>query len=138
MQKKGRSGARRLAMQAFYQSQLTGHALDVLQDQFREQSEYTACDSAYFEALLVDVDTHRTQLDADIAAYSDIVPEQLDPVEHAILWLALAEMRFHEDVPVPVVINEAIELAKLFGAEGGHRYVNGLLDKAGQNLRPAA
>jgi len=138
MQKKGRSGARRLVMQALYQMQMTDHALDILQRQFRNESEYAGCDADYFEALLADVDEHRAHLDTDIAEYGDIPPAQLDPVERAILWLALAEMRFHNDVPIPVVINEAVELAKVFGAEGGHRYVNGLLDKAGHKLRPAA
>ena len=138
MQKKGRRGARRLVMQALYQSQITDHALEILQKQFRNESEYAGCDADYFESLLADVDEHRVHLDADIAEFGDIEPAQLDPVEHAILWVALAEMRFHDDVPTPVVINEAVELAKVFGAEGGHRYVNGLLDKAGQKLRPAA
>ena len=63
---------------------------------------------------------------------------QLDPVEHAILWLGLTELRAHPEIPVKVVINEAVQLAKEFGATDGHRYINALLDKVAPKLRPAA
>ncbi len=138
MQTRGRSGARRLVMQALYQAQVSGHELEELRRQFRAGSDYQGCDQAYFEALLQDVCEQRAALDQDIVACGDIAADQLDPVEHAVLWLALAELRFHADVPTAVIINEAVQLAKIFGAEGGHRYVNGLLDKAGQKLRAAA
>jgi N utilization substance protein B len=127
---RGRPGARRLLLQALYQSQLAGHDQQELVRQYSEHVDYATVDSAYFLQLLAEVDGARAELDIDIGHYGDIVAEQLDPVEHAILWIALAEFRFHPDVPPKVVINEAIKLAKSFGAEGGHRYVNGLLDKA--------
>ena len=127
---RGRPGARRLLLQALYQSQLAGHDRQELAQQYSEHVDYAAVDSAYFLQLLAEVDGARAELDMDICLYGDIVAEQLDPVEHAILWIAFAEFRFHPDVPPKVVINEAIELAKGFGADGGHRYVNGLLDKA--------
>jgi N utilization substance protein B len=127
---RGRPGARRLLLQALYQSQIAGHDRQELMRQYAEHVDYATVDSAYFSQLLADIDNARAELDADIATYGDIVPAQLDPVEHAILWIAFAEFRFHPDVPPKVVINEAIELAKCFGADGGHRYVNGLLDKA--------
>ncbi len=138
MQTRGRSGARRLVMQALYQVQISGHDLDELRGQFRSGTDYQGCDNEYFESLLQEVCDQRASLDQDIADCGDIAAEQLDPVERAVLWLALAEIRFHDDVPLPVIINEAVELAKVFGAEGGHRYVNGLLDKAGEKLRAAA
>ncbi len=138
MRTKGRSGARRLAMQALYQGQIGGHSLEELQEQYAVVPEYKLCETEYFDSLLSQAHEHREHLDNDIGEYGDIVAAQLDPVEHAVLWIALAEMRFHDDVPVAVVINEAVELTKQFGAEGGHRYVNGLLDKAGQKIRPAA
>ena len=127
---RGRPGARRLLLQDLYQFQLTGHDRAELERQYAEHVDYAGVDSAYFLKLLGEVDSARADLDGDISNYGDIVAEQLDPVERAILWIALAEFRFHPDVPPKVVINEAIELAKNFGAEGGHRYVNGLLDKA--------
>jgi N utilization substance protein B len=130
MAARGRSGARRLLLQALYQFQLTGHDRQELERQYSEAPDYAAADTAYFLQLLTEIDSVRAELDEDIVRYGDIVAAQLDPVEHAILWIAFAEFRFHPDVPPKVVINEAIELAKSFGAEGGHRYINGLLDKA--------
>lgn len=127
---RGRPGARRLLLQALYQSQIAGHDRQELMRQYSEHVDYTAVDSDYFSKLLAEVDGARSELDSDISCYGDIPAEQLDPVEHAILWIAFAEFHFHPDVPPKVVINEAIELAKSFGAEGGHRYINGVLDKA--------
>ena len=127
---RGRSGARRLLLQALYQGQLAGHDADELARQFSAQAEFKAIDSEYFLKLLAEIFASRDILDNDIYLFGDIATEQLDPVEHAVLWIALIELKKHPDVPPKVVINEAIELAKTFGAEGGHKYVNGLLDKA--------
>lgn len=126
----GRSGARRLLVQALYQAQLTGHERDEIEQQFSDQPDFAATDSAYFLKLLSEIHGSRDVLDNDIYLFGDIAVEQLDPVEHAVLWIALAELKHHQDIPPKVVINEAIELTKTFGAEGGHKYVNGLLDKA--------
>jgi N utilization substance protein B len=125
-------------MQALYQGQIGGHELDELREQYAAVPEYELCETEYFDSLLMQTHEFREQLDADIAEFGDIEAAQLDPVEHAVLWIALAEMHFHDDVHAAVIINEAVELTKQFGAEGGHRYINGLLDKAGQKLRPAA
>lgn len=138
MKKSGRQGARQLALQALYQAQVAGHAEDALLAQFREDPGYSLCEKRYFDALLSESFRYREHLDNDIGEYGDIPADRLDPVERAVLWIALSELRFHDDVPVPVVINEAVELAKIYGAEGGHRFVNGLLDKARRELRPAA
>lgn len=138
MQSRGRSGARRLIVQALYQAQISGFDVSLLREQFHANPDFVACDGDYFEALLNEVHDHQKRLDEDISDWGDISAEHLDPVERAVLWLALAELRFHDNVPVPVIINEAVELAKTFGADGGHRYVNGLLDKAGHKLRSAA
>jgi N utilization substance protein B len=130
MAAKGRNGARRLLLQALYQIQMAGHDTAQLKAQFAERPEYAAADADYFLELLDQIDSARDQLDKEIERCGDIPPGQLDPVEHAVLWIALAEFQFHPDVPPKVVMNEAIELAKIYGAEGGHKYVNGLLDKA--------
>jgi N utilization substance protein B len=127
---KSRTKTRRLLVQALYQAQLSGHSFAELQEQFAGQDEYLRVDSDYFANLLTEIDTHRVELDAAMGTYGHIPAEQLDPVEHAVLWVALAELRFRTDVPPRVVINEAIELTKTFGAEGGHKYINGVLDKA--------
>ncbi len=78
----------------------------------------------------------RDALDATLARYSDIEPARLDPIEHGILWMALYELRHRADVPFRVVISEAVELAKRFGATDGHKFVNGVLDRAAAELRP--
>jgi len=131
---RGRSGARRLLLQALYQAQISGHDRAVLEQQFAENPGYAAADSDYFLHLLEKIESNRDELDAELTRYGDIRVELLDPVEHAVLWIALAEFLYQADVPRKVVLNEAIELAKLFGAEGGHKYVNGVLDKIANKL----
>ena len=135
MAAQGRHGARRMLLQAFYQMQISGHSVEELAEQFVDHPEAATADIEYFDQLLTTIAETRDQLDIDISGFGDIQVERLDPVEHAILWIALAELRGCDDVPPKVVINEAIELAKTFGAEGGYRYINGLLDKASAELR---
>jgi len=132
-----RYAARRLAVQALYQTQLNERELELLVLQFRHDQGYPGADATYFEALLQDAFVARDVLDQDIRSYGDIAPEQLDPVERAVLWVGLTELRSRPDVPLRVVLNEAVELAKQFGAEGGHRFVNGVLDRAAASLRAA-
>ena len=83
------------------------------------------------------VPQHKTELDGAFAGFLDRPLEELDPVELAILRLSTYELRHRVDVPYRVVINEGIELAKIFGATDGHKFVNGILDKLAPNLRAA-
>ncbi|MCP3999574.1 MAG: transcription antitermination factor NusB [Gammaproteobacteria bacterium] len=135
MAAKGRHGSRRMLLQAFYQMQVAGHSMDELAEQFTNHPEAVTSDMQYFNQQLSAVFGLQGQLEMDIADFGDIPPDQLDPTEHAVLWVALAELRVCGDIPTKVIINEAIELAKEFGAEGGYRYINGLLDKASAELR---
>ncbi len=73
-----------------------------------------------------------------IGAHADRGLDQVDAVGRGILLLALAELKFREDVPIKVVINEAVELAKRYGAADSYRFVNAVLDKAAKALRPTA
>jgi N utilization substance protein B len=132
----GRRCSRRLAMQALYQFQLSNHSYEELLEQFKLHPDYAVADCDYFQKLLELVMLNITSLDEDIDKHGNISCAQLDPVEHAILWIATAELRCQEDVPMKVVLNEAIDLAKEFGAEGGYRFVNGVLDKLASQLRP--
>jgi N utilization substance protein B len=132
----GRRCSRRLAMQALYQFQLSNHSHEELLEQFKLHPDYAVADCDYFQKLLELVMLNITSLDEDIDKHGNISCAQLDPVEHAILWIATAELRCQEDVPMKVVLNEAIDLAKEFGAEGGYRFVNGVLDKLASQLRP--
>jgi N utilization substance protein B len=132
----GRRCSRRLAMQALYQFQLSNHSYEELLEQFKLHPDYAVADCDYFQKLLELAMLNITSLDEDIDKHGNISCAQLDPVEHAILWIATAELRCQEDVPMKVVLNEAIDLAKEFGAEGGYRFVNGVLDKLASQLRP--
>jgi len=137
MAQASRRRARRVLLQALYQMQIAGDSAEQLQEQFAVDPEATGADMEFFTALLAYVCNSQSNLDTNIAAYGEIPAEQLDPVEHAILWIAMAELLAQPDVPIKVVINEAIELAKTFGAEGGYRYINGVLDRAAADLRAA-
>jgi N utilization substance protein B len=135
MAARGRHSARRLLVQALYQMQLTGHDIGELTRQFHDDPRFATADEEYFDELLVAICAEPARLDVQISEYGYIPSEQIDPVERAVMWLALTELQHSADVPVKVIINEAIELTKLFGAEGGYRYVNSLLDKAAAELR---
>jgi len=134
----GRHGSRRLLVQALYQRQLAGHTAAEIVAQFSSQKDFEKVDVEYFRRLLGEVLADTAGLDALIAGDADRPIAQLDPVEHAILWLGLMELQSHPEIPVKVVITEAVQLAKEFGATDGHRYINALLDKVAPKLRPAA
>jgi len=127
---RARSAARRLLVQALYQRQLGGQSWQELHGQFSADPSFQRADPEYFRMALAAVCDDSAQLDEELGHHSDIDPTRLDPVEHAILYLGLWELIARHDVPYRVVINEAIELAKRFGATDGHRFVNAVLDKA--------
>ena len=133
----GRHGSRRLLVQALYQRQLAGHTAAELVEQFSSQKDFEKMDVEFFRRLLGEILTDTAALDALIAGDADRPVGQLDPVEHGILWLGLTELRAHPEIPLKVVITEAVQLAKEFGATDGHRYINALLDRLAPKLRPA-
>ena len=106
--------------------------------QFSVRKEFARADQTYFKELLVQVLAQTAALDALIAAQADRSLEQLDAVDRGVLWLALAELKLRPDVPVKVVINEAVDLAKRYGPVSGYRFVNAVLDRAAPALRRAA
>ncbi|MCD9468397.1 transcription antitermination factor NusB [Photobacterium iliopiscarium] len=144
-----RRNARQFAVQAIYSWQLTkGNVADIEQyflsgDKFEEeehQAKAPACtapetDVVYFRDLFAGVVLSHQELDSKMRPYLSRPLQDLDQMELALLRLAMYEMVKREDVPFKVVINEAIELAKLFGAEDSHKFVNGVLDKAAPTLR---
>lgn len=123
-----RRRARRLLVQALYQQQLAGSDADEILAQFRLRKEYGHADTEFFTDLLRAAMEHRDELDRQISAASDIPVERIDPVERAVLWTALAEMQ-GRGTGRAVAINEAIELARQFGADHGYRFVNAVLDR---------
>ena len=130
MSARGRRGSRRLLLQALYQNQVGGHECPELLDQFSTRPEYQQVDTEYFTLLLRQVLDDVESLDLEISKWSDRPAEQLDPVERGLLRLSLAELRRQPQVPAKVIINEAVELAKEFGAQDSYRFINGILDKA--------
>ena len=120
----GRTGSRQLLLQVFYQRLINNDHLDVLVQQSKDRKEYARIDQEYFETLLQEMIDNQENIEQLTSAHLDRSIEQVNPVEKIIIWIAACEILFHNDVPVPVVINEAVELAKLFGAEGSFQYVN--------------
>jgi N utilization substance protein B len=131
-----RSLARRLALQALYQQQLNPRSWQDTRRQFAEDPEADRVDREYFEELLTAIAPNGEALDREIAKYSEIAPDELDPIEHAVLWLGLHELASHPELPYRVALAEAVELAKRFGATDGHKFVNAVLDRAARELRP--
>lgn len=133
----GRRGARRLALQALYQWLVAaGEERELAADFLRERTAKKV-DADYFRHLLSVCIRDCGALDALLAPALDRAPDAVDPVEHAILLIGAAELRDQRELAVSVVINEAVELAKTFGADNGHRFVNGVLDRVATVLRPA-
>ncbi len=133
-QARGRRGARRLAVQALYRWLIAGGEAAPIAAEFL--TEARAVDREYFRELLVNAIDNAGAFDALLAPRLDRAPDTLDPVEHAILLAGAAELRDRPELAVSIVVNEAVELAKTFGAEGGYRYVNGVLDRLAADLRP--
>jgi len=126
--KKGRSGSRQLLLQVLYQHQLNDDNFDVLLSQSKQTKEFARIDQEYFELLLKEILEDTDTLNKIALKFADRSIEKLDPVERAILWIGLCEFSFHKDTPPVVVINEAIELAKIFGAQDSFQFINGVLD----------
>jgi N utilization substance protein B len=130
-----RSKARRFAVQALYQWQMAGQDLNDIEAQFLSEMPVRKVDVAYFQELLHRIPARVDELDALLAGHLDRSIDELDPVERAVLRLGVYELAERLDIPFRVVINEAVELAKVFGAEQSHRYINGVLDKLAAQLR---
>lgn len=132
----GRRGrTRELLVQALYQMQIAGHDRDELLRQFHGRPEFQQVESTYFDAAINAICSSLGEIDEVIARYADRPVSQLDPVERAILLLGIFELRDRADIPYRVVINEAVNLSKRFGASDGHKFINALLDRAAPDLR---
>jgi len=130
-----RALARRLAVQALYRWQLNAGPWQDLVQEFATDKDMPRADGEYFRGMLQFICEQRDELDAALAPLLDRKPAELDPVEHAVLLVGAYELRQRHDVPFRVVINEAVSLAKRFGATDGHKYVNGVLDRAARQWR---
>jgi N utilization substance protein B len=135
---KSRQRARELLIKALYQWQLAGHSAAEITAQFGALEDFGKCDHDYFGELLAVVLDDVVALDSLIERYAARGVGNLDAVGRAILLLGLAELKHRDDVPTKVVINEAVELAKRYGAAESFKFVNAVLDKTSRELRPAA
>jgi N utilization substance protein B len=132
---KARTRARRAAVQAIYQWQLTGQDASEIEDHFLHDHDMAGVDENFFHEIIREVPLHLHELEDHFIPLLDRPVTELDPVERAILRLGTYELEFRPDIPYRVVINEAVELAKSFGAEDGHRYINSILDLVAGKLR---
>lgn len=130
-----RSRSRRRALQAIYAWQMTGQPMPQVIAQFRSEQDMEIADLAYFEDLLHGIHANLKQIDEELQHFIDREIGQIDPIERGVLRLATYELLFRPDVPYRVVLNEAIEIAKRFGADQGHTYINGVLDHAAAKWR---
>ena len=133
-----RSKARHYGMQALYQWQMTQKSLNVIEAEFHTDNDMSKVDKDYFSEIVHEVPKNLSVIETDFLPFvNDLTLEQIDPITLALLRLAGYEMRFRVDVPYRVVINEALNLAKKFGATDSHKFVNGVLDKVGARVREA-
>ncbi len=135
--KSARRRSREAALQGLYQWLLTGDDIGAIVALGREQDGYAKLDVKHYDALLGGCMHEAADLDAILSRHVDRKTTELSPIEHAILMIGAYELKHCVDIPYRVAINEAVELAKSFGGTDGHKYVNGVLDRAAGDLRPA-
>jgi N utilization substance protein B len=132
-----RRRSRELALQGLYEWLVSGTDAGVIDAHMREQEGFDKADRGHFDALLHGCILEAADLDAVLSKFVDRKTNELSPVEHGVLMIGTYELKHCIDIPYKVAINEAVELAKSFGGTDGHKYVNGVLDKAASELRPA-
>ncbi len=132
-----RRKARHYGMQSLYQWMMAGADLPAIEAEFRADYDFSHVDLEYFQALLHGIPACVDELDAAFEPLLDRKIDDLDPIERTLLRMGIFELQQRIDVPYKVVINEAVALAKKFGATDSHKYINGVLDKAARQLRKA-
>ncbi len=132
---KKRKHARDKVMQALYQWQLSAEDLDWIRDQYLQEQGVSSGDEAYFLELLYKIPSEVENLDSQFKQYVSQFEDTVDPIEMNILRIATYEFLHHLEIPYKVVINEAVNLAKNYGAEESHKFVNGVLDPLSKELR---
>ena len=132
-----RRRAREVALQGLYQWLLSQADGAEIEAHLQEHESFDKLDRVHLDALLHGCIREAAELDAVLARHVDRKTSLLSPVEHAVLMIGVYELKHCIDIPYRVAINEGVELAKSFGGTDGHKYVNGVLDKAAAELRPA-
>ncbi len=130
--------ARHYAMQALYQWKMAGASLNAIEAEFRVDNDMTNVDLEYFQDILHGVPQHLSDLEESFEPFLvERALHELDPITQALLRMSAYELKFRIDVPYKVVINESVALAKKFGAEDSHKFINGVLDKTAAVVRAA-
>lgn len=132
---KNRRKSRELVLKAVYRGMLNASELSQIFRDMTDDPDYNKADEAYFRQLLQAVTANLQAIDDKLVHFIDRPMSELSPVEHAILRIAGCELMFDISIPYRVVINEGVELAKLFGGTDGHKYINGVLDKLAADVR---
>ena len=125
-------------MQALYQWELTGQVEAGIEESFLNDWDLEGVDQEYFKQLIHGILKYTTELDRVLEQCLDRGLASVDPIERTVLRIGAYELRFRPEIPVRVVLNEAIELARVFGAEEGYRFVNGVLDQCQELCRSSA
>jgi N utilization substance protein B len=131
-----RRRSRRRALQAIYQWQITGQSAGEILQQFRDVQDLSQVDEEHFEALLEGVIRQTEQLDLQLAPFLDRPVSQVDLMERVVIRIGAWELLNSRDIPYRVILDESIDLARRFGSEQGHAFVNAVLDKAAKAWRP--
>jgi len=127
-----RHWSRRLALQALYQWQISGHEIEELLAQYVEDENWEKADKDYFVDLLTESINQSAELTAIFSPFLNLPSEQIDPIENAILLYATYEVMHKSETPSKVILSEAINLCKKFGSIEGYKFINGVLDKVAQ------
>ena len=135
--KSARTRAREFALQALYQHMGGRNDAGDIDAFTRDLAGFHKADSVHYDALLHGCVEQSAALDALITPMLDRPMVEVSPIERGVLWIGAYEFQHCLDVPWRVVINECIELAKSFGGTDGHKYVNGVMHKLAEKLRPA-
>ena len=130
-----RRRARECAVQALYSWAISQNSPEIIELNFMTEQDMKGVDTPYFRKLFRQTVENVEAVERAMQGYLDRSLAELDPVEKAVLRLAVYELQFEVDVPYKVVINEAIEVAKVFGADESHKYINGVLDKIAPLVR---
>ena len=134
--KSARRRSREVALQGLYEWLVSHAEAGLIDAHMHEQEDFAKCDAAHFDALLHGCIREAVEIDALLSKHVDRKTTLLSPIEHEVLMIGVYELKHCISIPYKVAINEAVELAKSFGGTDGHKYVNGVLDKAAAELRP--
>jgi len=130
-----RRRARELVLQGLYQHRLGGQEPATIRGHFVESPHFAEADQAFVDTLWRGVHQEREALVEALRPHLDRPAAELSPIEGAVLVIGAWELLHQPETPYRVVLNEAVELAKVYGGIDGHRFVNGVLDKLAAQAR---